>query len=87
VNPLSDHAQIIIDIEVSAEKAPELAGLVRAWLINEGGIEREQSDSVLGSVAGCRPGRNYRAAVKTDENAFLHLWTNGVAFVLEQRAA
>ena len=35
VNPLSDHAQIIVDIEVSAEKASELAGLVRAWLIDQ----------------------------------------------------
>src|SRR5262245_14773103 len=79
---LSDNAQIIVDIEVSAEQAPELARLVRTWLIDERIIEREQSDSVLSSPAGHRPGQNYRVAVKADEDAFQHLWTNGVAFVV-----
>jgi hypothetical protein len=79
---LSDSAQIIVDTEVSADRAPELANLVRAWFIDEGIIEREKSDSVLGSSAGHRPGPSYRAAVKTEENSFLDLRTNGVAFVV-----
>jgi len=35
------------DTEVSAEQAPELANVVRAWLVGEQIIEQEESDSVL----------------------------------------
>jgi len=42
---LSNSAQIIVDIEVSSEEAPELARSVRAWLINGGIIQPEQTDS------------------------------------------
>jgi len=62
---LSDHAQIVVDTEVSAEQAPELANIVRAWLVREQIIRQEQSDSVLGDT-GHRPGINYRAAIRID---------------------
>jgi hypothetical protein len=48
---LSDSAQIIVDIEVSAEEAPELARSVRAWLISGGIIQPEQTDSAPSSLA------------------------------------
>jgi len=82
---LSDNAQILVDVEVSVERASELASVVRAWLVDEGIIEQEQSDSVLADTGGHRPGRNYRAAVKTDEDAFLCLSTNGLAIVVGRR--
>jgi predicted RNA-binding Zn-ribbon protein involved in translation (DUF1610 family) len=76
---LSDSAQIVVDIEVSAEGAAELANAVRAWLVGEQIIEQAQSDSVLsGSGGGHRPGINYRAAIKMDEDTFLRLSVNGV---------
>lgn len=67
---MSDSAQIVVDIEVSAERAPELANIARAWLVGEQIIKREQSDSVL-SGTGHRPRINYRAAIKVDEDTFL----------------
>ena len=62
---MSDNAQIVVDTEVSAEQAPELANIIRAWLIAEQIIEQEESDSVLGGT-GHRPGMNYRAAIRID---------------------
>jgi len=62
---LSVDAQIVVDTEVSAEQAPELANIVRAWLVGEQIIEQEESDSVLGG-AGHRPGINYRTAIRID---------------------
>jgi hypothetical protein len=47
---LSDTAQIIVDIEVDAARAPALAGMVRAWLVSEEIVEREQSDFVRDGV-------------------------------------
>jgi hypothetical protein len=62
---LSDHAQIVVDTEVSAEQAPELANIVRAWLVREQIIRQEESDSVLGDT-GHRPGINCQAAIRID---------------------
>jgi hypothetical protein len=62
---LSDYAQIVVDTEVSAERAPELANIVRAWLVGKHIIEQEESNSVL-SGTGHRPGMNYRAAIRID---------------------
>lgn len=77
---MSDNAQIVVDTEVSAEQAPELANVVRTWLVGEQIIEQEESDSVLGG-AGHRPGISYRAAIQEDKDFdFLNLWTNGVKF-------
>jgi hypothetical protein len=84
---LSDSAQIIVDVEVCAERAPELACVLRAWLVDEGIIEQESTDSVLSDAGGHRPGRNYRIAVKTDDDAFLRLATNGVEIVVGRRVA
>ena len=78
---MSDNAQIVVDTEVSAERAPELANIVRAWLVGEQIIEQEESDSVL-SGTGHRPGINYRAAIKLDLDTFLGLGTNGVKFAV-----
>jgi hypothetical protein len=64
---LSDHAQIVVDTEVSAEQARELANIVHEWLVGEQIIAQEQSDSVLGGT-GHRPGINYRAAIKLRAN-------------------
>lgn len=74
---LNDSAQIVVDIEVRAEEAPDLADIVRAWLVGEQIIEQEQSDSAL-SGTGHRPGTNYGVAIKIDEDAFLRLAVNGV---------
>ena len=82
---MSDSAQIIVDIEVDAERAPALAGMVRAWLVSEEIVEREQSDSVLSSTGGHRPGRCCRTAIKTEDNQFLRLQTNGVEIVVGRR--
>lgn len=62
--PLLYGIQIVVDIEVHAEQEPELANIVREWLVREQIIE-EESDSVL-SGTGHRPGINYRAAIKLD---------------------
>lgn len=64
---MSNFAQIVVDTAVSAKQAPELANLVRAWLVEEQIIEQEESDSVLGGM-GHRPGINYRAAIKLRAN-------------------
>jgi hypothetical protein len=75
---LSDHAQIVVDIDVSAEQAPELADVVRAWLVGQHIIKQEPSDSVLNGV-GHRPGLLYRDAIHWDKDwDFLSLATNGV---------
>jgi hypothetical protein len=82
---LSDNAQIVVDIEVSAERAPELASIIRAWLVREQIVKQEQSDSVLDGT-GHRPGINYRAAINMDEDYdFLHLWTNGVKIAVDRQ--
>jgi hypothetical protein len=62
---LSDGAQIIVDIEVSAEQAPEAANMVRAWLVAERITVAEQATRFSG---GHHPGENYRAAVATGED-------------------
>jgi hypothetical protein len=62
---LSNFAQIVVDTEVSAGQAPELANVVRAWLVGEQIVKQEESDSVLGG-AGHRPGINHRAAIRID---------------------
>src|SRR5215470_4355696 len=82
---LSDSGQIIVDIEVSADRAPELASVVHAWLVDEGIIEQQRSGSVLSDSGGHRPRRNYCAAVKTEDDAFLRLATNGVEIVVGRR--
>jgi hypothetical protein len=82
---LSDHAQIVVDIDVSAEQAPELANVVCAWLVGQQIIKQEESDSVLGG-AGHRPGINYLTAIQTDKNQpFLDLVTNGVEIAVGRR--
>ena len=69
---MSDNAQIVVDTEVSAEQAPELANIVRAWLVGQHIIEQEESDSVLVGT-GHRPGMNYRAAIRIDTDGRLRL--------------
>ena len=79
---LSNFAQIVVDTQVSAEQAPELANIVRAWLVGEQIIEQEESESVL-SGTGHRPGMNYRAAIKLDLDTFLGVGgVNGVKFAV-----
>jgi len=82
---LTDFAQIVVDTEVSAEQAPELANVVRAWLVGERIIEREEGDSVLNGV-GHRPGVRYRTAIQENNDSdFLNLWTNGVKLAVGRR--
>ena len=70
---MSDFAQIVVDTEVSAEQAPELANVVRAWLIGERIIEREEGNSVLDGT-GHRPGISYRIAIQENRDFdFLNL--------------
>lgn len=81
---MGDSSETIVDIDVSAEEASVCATMIRTWLITEGIIVPEESDCTLGG-AGHRPGRNWRKAItpiedRFDENHFLKLWTNGVAF-------
>ena len=79
---MSNFAQIVVDTQVSAEQAPELANIVRAWLVGEQIIEQEESESVL-SGTGHRPGMNYRAAIKLDLDTFLGVGgVNGVKFAV-----
>ena len=86
---MSDNSWIIAAVDISAEEAPERAKIVREWLIAEGIVEREISDSVLGGDGGHSPGRNYAAAVKPEwvqkvqagNYSFPRLRTNGVAFI------
>ena len=54
---LSNYAQIVVDTEVSAERAPQLANVVRAWLVGEQIIEQEESDSVLSGTGPRARGR------------------------------
>ena len=87
---LSDNCQIIAAPDVLALEAPERANTVLGWLIAEGVIEQEISDSVLASTGGHRPGRNYGAAlepevvqmVQSKNYSFLGLLTNGVHCVV-----
>ena len=72
---MSNNAQIVVDIEVSAERAPELPNIVRAWLVGEQIIKQQQRDSVLGGTGHC-PGINYRAALKMEDDTFLRLSAN-----------
>lgn len=82
---MSDNAQTVVDIDVSAEQAPELASIVRVWLVEQQIIEQEQSDSVLGGT-GHRPGINYRTAIQADKDYdFLGLWRNGVEIAVGRR--
>jgi len=76
---MSDHSQIIVDIEVGAEDAERLGSAVFDWLVGNGVVEREGTDSVLGGL-GHRPGRSYRNALEPGENdtGFLTLRTNGL---------
>jgi hypothetical protein len=67
------YAQIVLDTEVGAEQAPEVANIVRAWLVREQIIEQE---------GGHRPGINYRAATKLDLDTFRGLAANGVKFAI-----
>lgn len=83
---LSDSAQIVVNIEVSAEQALILANVVRAWLVGEQIIEREQSNTVL-SATGHRPGTNYRDAIETDDGDFLRGAVNGVRIAVGRREA
>jgi hypothetical protein len=58
-----------------------LQNIVRAWLVGEQIVEQEESESGL-SGTGYRPGINYRAAIKSDSDTFLGLWTNAVKFAI-----
>ncbi len=80
---MSDSSQIIVDIEVTLQQATGFAERVRDWLISEGIIEHERSDSVFGGE-GHRPGKNYGLASEPDAD-FLTLRTNGVEVEVGRR--
>jgi hypothetical protein len=74
---MSDHSQIIVDIEVSAQDAEPLAGSIREWLAKEGIIEDAPSDSALAGP-GYRPGLGCLAAVSRGDGIWRELLTNGL---------
>ena len=76
---MSDHSQIIVDIEVGPREAKRLGKSVLDWLINEGIVEREGSDSAMSGV-GHRPGPRYRSVIE-EEDSFLELAVNGLELV------
>ena len=80
---MSDHSQIIVDLDATPEDAPRLAHVVLTWLAEEGVVQREPApDSVLGDNDGHRPGPKFRKALEEpeDESAanFLDLGLNGL---------
>lgn len=75
---MGDWSQSLVDVEVSAEDAPELGARLTRWLIDTGVISAEQSDCVLGTPLGHPPGPNYGHAIGGTEPAPV-LWTNGAA--------
>lgn len=75
---MGDWSQSLVDVEVSAEDAPELGARLTRWLVDTGVIMAEQSDCVLGTPLGHPPGPNYGRAVGGTEPAPV-LWTNGAA--------
>ncbi|MCV7068694.1 hypothetical protein H7H51_28635 [Mycolicibacterium farcinogenes] len=75
---MGDWSQSLVDVEVSAEDAPELGARLTRWLIDTGVISAEQTDCVLGSPLGHPPGPNYGRAIGGTAPAPA-LWTNGAA--------
>lgn len=75
---MGDWSQSLVDVEVSAEDAPELGARLTRWLVDTGVIMAEQSDCVLGTPLGHPPGPNYGRAVGGTEPAPV-LWANGAA--------
>jgi hypothetical protein len=75
---MGDWSQSLVDVEVSAEDAPELGARLTRWLIDTGVISAEQSDCVLGTPLGHPPGPNYGRAIGGTDPAPV-LWTNGAA--------
>lgn len=73
---MGDWSQSLVDVEVSAEDAPESGARLTRWLIDIGVISAEQTDCVLGSPLGHPPGANYGCAVGGTDPAPV-LWTNG----------
>jgi len=78
---VSDHSQLLVDLEATAEEAEPLARALLAWLVAEGIVEESASDCVLGEGAGHRPGPRCRHALAphSADDPFLRLRTNGLA--------
>ena len=75
---VSDHFQIIADVEATEVEAAVLAETLTRWLIADGVIKPDVSDCVPGDEFGYPPGPRYSAAT-TRPNAHLRdLITNGV---------
>ncbi len=73
---MSNHSQIVVDLDVSAREANVLADSIRDWLISEGIIENTTSDCALGD--GYRPGARARTALAEDDDSWRALVTNGL---------
>jgi uncharacterized Zn-finger protein len=85
--PLSDHAQVIVDVEVSERDAKALAERLRAWLVEEGIIEPAPTEGDLEQGWGYTPGPHFRKALESGhvEEQFLDLGTNRVCFPTGRR--
>ncbi len=84
---MSDHTQVIVDLEAVEQEAGALAERLCAWLAEEGLIEPAPADSELEQDRGHAPGPHFRKALESGqvEEGFLGLRTNRVCFPTGRR--
>lgn len=75
---MGDSFQTIVDIDATADSAPDLAAAAVGWLVERGILLGTTTDCVLGAGSGHAPGPRYAGAV-TETDPHLHtLRTNGL---------
>jgi hypothetical protein len=82
---MGEHFQVIVDQDARAEEASRLAAPIRQWLIDEGIIEAEPRDCVLGSDAGYPPGPNYAVAIARPNGRLREMAINGLNIITERQ--